>query len=221
MQIMLQSDMLPPKVKDITGQRFGRLTVEEFVGLRGRSDGMRHAVWKCRCDCGASVECAGVSLRGGNTKSCGCLRAIVGREVNLQHGAASEMTGAYRSWRTMLQRCRDPKCNRWKDYGGRGIKVCERWQQFENFLSDMGERPEGGSLDRIDTNGNYEPSNCRWLPRNEQVRNQRKTKFVILNGERMIQADAARALGVLPQTVADWLSGKRKNCPAILQSVTT
>ena len=130
-------------------------------------------------------------------------------------------TPIYNVWCHMKARCQRVTDPDFRHYGGRGIKVCERWQQFENFLSDMGERPEGGSLDRIDANGNYEPSNCRWLPRNEQVRNQRKTKFVILNGERMIQADAARALGVLPQTVADWLSGKRKNCPAILQSVTT
>lgn len=204
---MIQFDMLPPKVKNIAGKRFGRLIARDFVELRPRGS-MKRAIWRCVCDCGSETDVAGTDLRSGNTRSCGCLLVDVVKEVSRTHGHASNngrFSGAYRSWRSMVQRCRDPRSNNWHNYGARGIRVCERWEQFENFLADMGDRPEGGSLERIDPNGHYEPGNCKWIPRSEQAKNTRANRYVLLNGEKMIQADAARALGVTPQKLSAWV----------------
>lgn len=192
---------MPGKIKNILHQTFGRLTVRAYAGMNGH-----RAAWACDCECGVQVVVTGSDLRSGNTRSCGCLMREVAGQINLIHGHArgADFPGAYRSWRSMLQRCRDPNSIGWADYGGRGITVCGRWRSFENFYADMGDRPSAGSLERRDVNGNYEPENCFWLPMAQQARNQRKTVRVRLNGQEMIQADAARALGVHPATVLDW-----------------
>ena len=151
---------------DMAEARFGRLCVIGRSGsLRGR------AVWQCKCVCGAKARVLGQDLRRGKTRSCGCL---VGRPVTHGHSVGGQLSGTYRSWRSMLTRCRDPKSNRYQYYGGRGISVCDRWKEsFKNFLVDMGERPAGKSLDRLDNDGNYEPSNCRWATPSEQRLNSR------------------------------------------------
>jgi hypothetical protein len=104
----------------------------------------------------------------------------------------------------MMGRCYVPSTIGFENYGGRGISVCERWHDFQSFLADMGERPDDGSIERIDCNGNYEPSNCKWVPRADQSRNTRASRYVMLSGRRIIQADAARELGVTPQTISQW-----------------
>jgi hypothetical protein len=149
---------------DITGQRFGLLVVVQASPLRQSNGG---CMWDCICDCGKTTTTAQWNLKNGGTKSCGCLKA----HNNFRHGKAA--TGMYDSWVSMIQRCTNPNSPAFEKYGKCGISVCERWlSSFKNFLEDMGERPEGTSIDRIDPTGNYEPSNCRWANKTEQMYNQ-------------------------------------------------
>lgn len=148
---------------------------------------------------------AGFDLSCGRSLSCGCLKRDSARQLiklvhqqNTTHGhTAKRRTSAeYRSWGSMRDRCNNPKNDRYKDYGGRGIKVCTRWNSFANFLADMGKRPFGYSLDRINNDGNYEPCNCRWATPTQQQRNGRRVKIVSRNGIRGSFRDVCDALGV-------------------------
>ena len=158
-----------PKAIDITGHRFGRLTAvsrHDKPGNRWR--------WLCRCDCGKAVIVQIGSLRSGNGKSCGCLQKEIASRVNTTHGMSK--TREFFVWKAMLQRCLNPNCKDFKYYGGRGIKPCERWLEFTNYFADTVVQPEGLTLDRIDNNGNYEKSNCRWATPKQQSGNRRPTK---------------------------------------------
>lgn len=171
---------------DLTGQRFTRLTVVERAPNNGKQP-----AWLCRCDCGEMTTVQGGNLRDGNVQSCGCLRRPHGHSWD-----RGEPSGAYVSWKAMIQRTTNPKRRGYENYGGRGIRVCERWLTFENFLADMGDRPDGKSLDRIDPDGNYELANCRWATRSEQQRNQRRNRDrwalsprAVLDYEQRVAAD--------------------------------
>lgn len=163
-----------PKFHDLTGQRFGKLVVVERSEKRNNQ---RLRLWLCRCDCGEQTFVAPQSLTRGNTKSCGCGK--VGG-----HGHGLYKTPEYRVWAAMIQRCTNENSAMWPDYGGRGIRVCERWRRFENFYEDMGERPTSKmTIERVDNDRGYEPDNCRWATRTTQNRNTRRSNMIEFQGE--------------------------------------
>ena len=161
--------MKTSKIDEMIGIKVGKWTV---LSISGRS--FKSLKYLCRCDCGNEAEIHGPHLRQRNTTQC---RPCANREKaqkNIRHGKATSST--YKIWNQIHQRCKNPKTTHYHRYGGRGISVCERWNDFRNFLYDMGERPAGLELDRIDNDGNYEPSNCRWVTHKVNCQNQSRSK---------------------------------------------
>lgn len=166
------------KIKDVIGQKFGRLTVVKFTEIS--KDG--HALWECYCDCGKAIITKGSSLRSGDTTSCGCYQI----ERSTKHGLTH--TREYQTWLHLKDRCYNSNDKYYHNYGGRGVVVCERWinpvDGFMNFYNDMGNRPKGKySIDRINNDGNYEPSNCEWNTYKIQNNNRRSNRLLTLHGE--------------------------------------
>lgn len=184
-----------PKVynfKDLTGQKFGKLTVLGYAGMKS------HSQWYCRCECGNFVKTGTCNLKSGNTNSCTCLQKEVVRQRSTTHGHTGngQVSKTYTAWQAMLSRCQAPNYINFKNYGGRGINVCKRWQKFENFLEDMGERPDGLSLDRIENDKGYYKENCRWATRIEQQNNRRNNRKITFNSKTQTLAQWEQELGL-------------------------
>ena len=179
---------------DLTGQKFGRLTVIERAPSKGN-----RTMWLCRCDCdGKIVTVAGGNLKNGHTRSCGCLNDEKRSERKLQHGMSD--TPLYETWLSRLRRCYVANCPTYHDYGARGIKVCERWHDFSLFYNDVSKMPHFGepgySLDRVDNDGDYEPSNCRWATNKEQSNNRRSNIVIKYCGKEQTLKQWADELGL-------------------------
>lgn len=185
------------RFQNLWGRTFRRLLVVELIGRTRKG---RAYVWKCLCSCGDYTTARSGDLTSGDTKSCGCLKSETAGSINRTHSLGHTLI--YQTWWRMLNRCRNPLSQDWKHYGCRGISVCERWQTFEHFLADMGEKPTPKhSIERIDNNGNYEPSNCRWATPHQQQMNKRNNVRVTFKGETMCASELARRLGLKTYTV--------------------
>lgn len=268
-----------PKIFDLLGQRFGRLTVMEKLGSQETPYGRRKVIWSCRCDCGTVTTASSNDLRTSRTRSCGCLMRETSARIAKEHPAPStaldlahqrfglltalrptdervqssvvwecscecggsrkvatpyltsgavtncgclrgeafvthgdtrkhQWSSEYGIWSGMVSRCHNPKHRRFSDYGGRGIKVCERWRSsYENFLADMGRKPSPKhTIDRRDNDGNYEPGNCRWATRVEQGRNRSNNHMLTWRGETLCIAEWAERTGLPPRRIASRIS---------------
>lgn len=182
------------KAFNLTKQRFGRLVVIERTGSKKNK-----ATWLCLCDCGNFVIVVGQNLRRGGTKSCGCFQKALVRNRSITHSRTH--TKLYTIWIQMRGRCKNKANSSYKNYGGRGITVCKEWEQFENFYFDMGDPPKGLTLERINNDGNYEPSNCKWATRKEQSNNSRKNTIIEYNSQRLTIAEWARKAGLKYNTL--------------------
>lgn len=191
---------------DMIGQRFGRLTVLARNNSRLPHNVTRlRAYWLCRCLCGKQTIVESSHLRNGHTQSCGCYKRDRIKKALTTHGhnPMGKPSSTHRAWSSMCTRCFNRNNPSWKNYGGRGITACERWKAFENFLADMGERPKGTSIDRINNDGNYEPGNCRWATRIQQARNTRRNHVITDgNGRRACLAEWAEIVGIMRETIA-------------------
>jgi hypothetical protein len=178
---------------DIQGRVYGLLTALKPDGkIRGCT------AWLCQCECGKQKRIPIAALNCGNSKSCGSKihSSLVTEAKKLNELNKTE----YMTWSAMKDRCKNPKNKSYKYYGGRGIEVCERWEKFENFLEDMGKKPEGYSIERVDVNGNYDKLNCKWVPKSEQSQNKRNNRYLTYLGK--------------TQNLADWVieTGLTRSC---------
>lgn len=175
---------------NLAGAKFGLLSVVAPAFTRG---GGRYSYrWKCLCECGTAKLVESSHLKSGAVISCGCSKRS-------RSGASSHPL--YNVWRNMVRRCQSPGDKQFKDYGGRGVFVCSRWMSPENFFADMGPRPEGTTLERIDNSGPYSPENCRWATRHEQASNKRNVPLYSFGGELLSVAQLARLHGLHPETL--------------------
>lgn len=183
---------------DLSGQRFSRLTVRGNPRSYTASCGVvKHVYWECDCDCGGKAFVRTTNLNTKQVKSCGCLQD----EARTKHGLSKAHVPTYNSWNSMRGRSTNPNVARYADYGAKGIGCCDRWADFGNFYADMGERPEGTTLDRIDNSVGYEPDNCRWSTYKEQVLNRDVTVFIEYDGRKQTLSDWASEVGISPITL--------------------
>ncbi len=212
-----------PKFEDITGQKFGRLTALRRLGSKSNQ-----SRWECECECGTIKDYALYQIKSGKTQSCGCLQ----KELTIQrstihgHSTREDMTDTYVIWCGIKARCFNENEPAYKNYGGRGITMCDRWNEsYENFLADVGERPsKKHSIDRIDNEKGYEPGNCRWATRAEQSRNNRRNVWYEHQGEKMVLNDWAKEYNIPQKTLwyrlrhAGWTIEKALNTPVRSQT---
>ena len=184
------------KRKDLLGQRFGKLIAVKFLKYNKE----KKARWLCNCDCGNAIEVQTANLTNGSTVSCGCYKSELTSNRNATHGKTD--TPEYGSWNSMIGRCLHLNNIHYNYYGGRGITVCNEWLDYNNFYKDMHNTYKNGlTIDRIDTNGNYDPSNCRWSTMKIQVENRRCTKLYTYEGETHNLTDWSKITGIKQQTL--------------------
>lgn len=183
---------MAPPIKDLTGRKFGRLTVASLIGRR-----KKRTYWACMCECGQTTEVSGGNLSSGQVSSCGCLRKEVLDRTS--HGLSG--TREYNIWKNMIDRCTNPDSQQFHHYGGRGIKVCDAWLDVSTFYADMGPCPEGMTLGRRDNDGGYNLGNCRWETDEEQANNKRTTRLIEHNGKVQSMSQWARELGLPVETL--------------------
>lgn len=176
---------MAPKRTNLIGNKYGRLIVIGFSHVSN----IGHGNWHVRCVCGKNKVVKSGHLRSGKTRSCGCLRGE-------DHGRARAKPRAYRVWYGMKTRCYNKKVPEYKRYGGRGIKICERWMDIENFLEDMGESPKDMTIERINNDGDYEPGNCKWATQKEQHNNTRRNVILKYNGLSLTMVQWAERLNI-------------------------
>lgn len=189
-----------PRFINITGKVFGRLTVISFAGYR-----CKNRVWRCRCRCGKESIVQACNLCYGHSHSCGCLAREITSKLKFVHGHAKRYseTWEYSSWKNAKDRTSRKDCRAYKYYGARGIKMCKRWfNSFVLFLQDMGPCPAGRSLGRINNDGDYKPSNCRWETDEQQCNNKRSTVWITVNGVRRTQRQWEIANGLTKGSVS-------------------
>lgn len=191
------------KLVDLTGQKFGRLTVVEYCGRVGHSSS-----WRCVCECGKETRSSGNGLRNGTAKSCGCFRSDRMSGLNYKHGERGgenrkRKPPEYKAWEAIKQRCTNPKAKGWEWYGGRGIAMAPEWvNDFPAFLSHVGPRPSPKhTIDRIDSNKDYAPGNVRWASWDVQANNRSNNRIVDIGGYRLTLKEAADAVGLPYKTV--------------------
>ena len=190
--------------KDLAGEKYGKLTVIEFAGIHETPCGTKRRLWKCICDCGNEKVVQENSLKNGTTVSCGCHRLEMINKHNTKHGGSHDRL--YGIWKGMKRRCNSPKDKHYVSYGGRGIKVCKEWsddyQVFKEWAYQNGYDPSADfqecTIDRIDNDGDYEPSNCRFVDKVTQMNNMSTNRHVEFNGEKMTIAEFSRMLNIDP-----------------------
>jgi hypothetical protein len=185
--------------------RFGRLTIlgETWGTFYGTATTPTKNL-RCLCDCGKTVVASFHNVKRGVTKSCGCYRREWAADKVRTHGMVG--TPEYGVWAAMKRRCQNPNVIEYRNYGGRGIRVCDRWQTFANFFADMGKRPDDKmTLDRKDTSGDYTPENCRWATQREQQNNRRNNHRYSFFGKSVTLAELSREVGIPPTTVRRWM----------------
>ena len=180
------------KLLDLTGKRFGRLVVLNKQGHKGKL-----IAWRCKCDCGNETVVSVSNLLNNSTKSCGCLAREIYSSVNKTHGMTN--TPLYKTWKNIKTRCYNHKCQKYKNYGGKGISMCKEW--LDDFMSFYKWSNENGyetglTIDRIDVDGNYEPNNCRWVNWKTQQRNKSNNVYVEFNGKKVCLKEYAELKGI-------------------------
>ena len=188
--------MVGNRVRDKVGQKFGRWSVLSLDHV----DKHQTSHWKCECECGTFSVIPCHKLTGGRSKSCGCLRIEITGDRSRTHGQ-SRGSKVYGIWKSMRQRCSNEKNQAYERYGGRGIFVCERWHDFSNFFADMGNPPDGKTLERIDNNNGYSPENCKWATMAEQALNTRSNNWIIIDGIKKTLSQWSLASGISRLTI--------------------